>query len=158
MKNLIWLLFASLGLYSVALIGIELCTSQDYVRHYVSDVEGPVRFYAVNTTLSVFLLWATALLFGVGVGFLPLELEDRLGGLDVLFLERLFLLAREVILLDALRGGQLSDLLDALGVEDVVGVEFLDVGLLEKVDGELFLESEVYAIHLGDENGGDHLV
>ena len=50
-----------------ALIGIELCTSQDYVRHYVSDVEGPVRFYAVNTTLSVFMLWATSLLFGVGL-------------------------------------------------------------------------------------------
>ena len=67
MKNFALLLFASLGIYSVALIGIELFTSQDYVRHYVSDVEGPVRFYAVNTTLSVFLLWATALLFGVGL-------------------------------------------------------------------------------------------
>lgn len=67
MRTFAWLLFAALGLYSAALIGIELCTSQDYVRHYVSDVEGPVRFYAVNTTLSVFMLWATALLFGVGL-------------------------------------------------------------------------------------------
>ena len=67
MKTLNWLLFVGLGLYSVALIDIEFCTSQDYVRHYVSDVEGPVRFYAVNTTISVFMLWATALLFGVGL-------------------------------------------------------------------------------------------
>ena len=67
MKKIAWLMFAALGAYSVGLIGIELCTSQDYVRHYVSDVEGPVRFYAVNTTLSVFMLWATALLFGVGL-------------------------------------------------------------------------------------------
>jgi len=58
-------LFTLLAVYSLVLIGIESCTSQDFVRNFVCDVEGPVPFYAVNTTLSVFLLWATALLFGV---------------------------------------------------------------------------------------------
>ena len=60
-----WIVFALLGLYSAVLIGIEACTSQDYVRNFVCDVDGPVPFYAVNTTLSVSLLWATALLFAV---------------------------------------------------------------------------------------------
>ena len=60
-----WIVISLLALYSVILIGIEANTSQDYVRHFVSDVEGPVPFYAINTTLSVFLLWATALFFGV---------------------------------------------------------------------------------------------
>ncbi len=49
--------------YSAVLIGIELATSQAYVRNFFTDIEGPVPFYAVNTTLSVALLWATALLF-----------------------------------------------------------------------------------------------
>ena len=52
-----------LAVYSSTLIGIELATSQQHVRHFVTDISGPVPFYAVNTTLSVFLLWATALLF-----------------------------------------------------------------------------------------------
>jgi len=51
--------------YSVVLLGIEWTTSQDYVRHFFTDVTGPVPFYAVNTTLSVSLLWGAALLFGV---------------------------------------------------------------------------------------------
>ena len=70
-------MYALLALYSVGLIGIECFTSQDYVRHYVSDVEGPVRFYAVNTTLSVFMLWATALLFGVGLWCASQASESR---------------------------------------------------------------------------------
>ena len=58
----------SLGLmlliaYSSVLITIEWNTSQDYVRNYFCDIDGPVKFYAINTTLSVFLLWSTALMF-----------------------------------------------------------------------------------------------
>ena len=45
------------------LIAVELNTSQDFVRNYFTDIEGPVPFYAVNTTISVFLLWSTSLLF-----------------------------------------------------------------------------------------------
>lgn len=58
---------AVLGLaaYSVVLIATELATSQDFVRNFFTDIEGPVPFYAVNTTLSVFLLWATATMFAV---------------------------------------------------------------------------------------------
>ncbi len=56
-----------MGIYSILLVGIELLHQQDYVRNYFTDISGPVRFYAVNTTLSVFLLWSTALLFAVSV-------------------------------------------------------------------------------------------
>ncbi len=46
---------------------LELQFSQAYVRNYFTDISGPVRFYAVNTTLSTFLLFATALIFGVNI-------------------------------------------------------------------------------------------
>lgn len=56
---------AALGLYSLAIITIEARSTQDAVRHYLSDVseEGPL--FAINTTLSVTLLWSAALLFAV---------------------------------------------------------------------------------------------
>ena len=57
--------FFVLALYSAVLLTIELVTSQDYVHHFFTDIEGPVPFYAINTTLSVALLWGTALLFVV---------------------------------------------------------------------------------------------
>ena len=59
------LLFLLIAVYSIALLVIEWQTSQDVVRQFVTDIEGDVPFYAINTTLSVFLLWATALIFGV---------------------------------------------------------------------------------------------
>ena len=54
-----------LAVYSAALIAIELRTSQDHVRHYFTDIEGPVRLYAINTTLTTFLLWSAALIFSI---------------------------------------------------------------------------------------------
>lgn len=58
-------------IYSLMLVRIELGTSQDHVRHYFTDIEGPVPLYAINTTLSTFLLWASALLFAVVLLALP---------------------------------------------------------------------------------------
>jgi len=58
----LWLLVA---VYSIGLLLIEWQTSQLYVRQFVTDIQGDVFFYAINTTVSVFLLWATALLFGL---------------------------------------------------------------------------------------------
>lgn len=63
-KLLPWML-ALLAAYSGALIATEVSTSQEYVRQFFDDVSGPVPFFAVNTTLTVFLLWGTALMFGV---------------------------------------------------------------------------------------------
>lgn len=54
-----------LAIYSAALIGVELRTSQDHVRHYFTDIEGPVALYGINTTVSTFLLWSCALLFSI---------------------------------------------------------------------------------------------
>ncbi|MCG8449621.1 MAG: hypothetical protein MI725_08585 [Pirellulales bacterium] len=62
-----WILGAGaivvLALYSAVLLAIEWNHSQEYVREFFSDIIGPERFYAINTTLCVFLLGATALLF-----------------------------------------------------------------------------------------------
>jgi hypothetical protein len=56
---------AGLAVYSVVLASIEVTTSYDNARHYFTDITGPVPFYAINTSVSVFLLAGTALLFGV---------------------------------------------------------------------------------------------
>jgi len=65
--------FILLAVYSIVLIVIEWQTSQLYVRQFFTDIEGEVFFYAINTTFSVFLLWATALLFAVGLLCIHIE-------------------------------------------------------------------------------------
>ncbi len=65
MKNSRVWIYVLLIVYSLILVVVEVQSSQSFVRNYFSDVEGPVPFYAVNTTLSVSLLWGTALLFAV---------------------------------------------------------------------------------------------
>jgi hypothetical protein len=52
-----------LAVYSAALLALEWQTSQDHVRHYFTDIKGPVFFYAVNTSLSASLLAGAGLLF-----------------------------------------------------------------------------------------------
>jgi hypothetical protein len=58
-------LFLAIAIYSIALLVLEWQTSQPFIRQFVTDIQGDVFFYAINTSFSVFLLWATALLFGV---------------------------------------------------------------------------------------------
>ncbi len=60
-----WLVTAAFVVYAVWLVSVEWRMSQDHVRHYFTDITGPVFFYAVNTTLSAGLLAAGALLFAV---------------------------------------------------------------------------------------------
>ncbi len=54
---------AALLAYSGVLLAAEIFVSQEYARLYFTDIHGPVRFYAVNTTVSVIILWSTALIF-----------------------------------------------------------------------------------------------
>ncbi|MCP4210963.1 MAG: hypothetical protein GY764_05730, partial [Halieaceae bacterium] len=54
---------AVLVIYSLVMLAIEANTSQAFVRNYFSDIEGEAPFYGINTSISVFFLWATALLF-----------------------------------------------------------------------------------------------
>lgn len=58
---------ALVALYSAALLLLEWRTTQQEVRPYFTDLEGPVLFYGVNTTLSVALLWGTGLLCTVAL-------------------------------------------------------------------------------------------
>lgn len=59
-----------MAVYSAILIGFELATSQDEVRPFFSDIPTKdIRFFAVNTTLSASLLWATGLCFVFALSF-----------------------------------------------------------------------------------------
>ncbi len=65
--------FAFLAVYSVAILVTEWRTSQDHIRNYLDDISGDVTFYLVNTSLSVFLLGATALMFVVTLRCTPTD-------------------------------------------------------------------------------------
>lgn len=55
--------FALLTLYTAALITAEARFSQDFVRNYFADVIGPRPFYAVNSVLSLSLMFSTGVIF-----------------------------------------------------------------------------------------------
>jgi hypothetical protein len=55
-------LWLGLLLYSSALVGSELLVGPELARHLCTDIVGPIRLYAINTSLSVALLLGAALL------------------------------------------------------------------------------------------------
>lgn len=59
--------FVFIGGYTIFLMLIEFRYSQQVVRQFFTDIKGDVPFYAINTSLCVFLLWATALLFAISI-------------------------------------------------------------------------------------------
>jgi hypothetical protein len=67
----LWLLL--LIAYSIILMFVEVKTSQDFVRNFFTDVQGDIPFYAVNTTLTVFLIWSTSLMFQVNLALLSVK-------------------------------------------------------------------------------------
>lgn len=69
------LLFLILAGYSMTLLLVEWQFSYKVAKYFFADIEGPVPFYAVNTTLSVSLLWATALIFAI-----CLQCIDKIAG------------------------------------------------------------------------------
>ena len=93
-----------------------------------------------------------ALLPGFGVGLLAFEGQRGFAGLDVLLLDRQFLVALQFVGDDVLRRGQLGDLADTLGVENVARVQGVLGGLLQVVDGHVFqhIAVEVVADDLDD--------
>lgn len=68
-RNIFFALIVALIAYSLTLLFIEFSNDQEAVRPYFTDIAGSVIFYAVNTSLSVFLLWSTALLFLITLTF-----------------------------------------------------------------------------------------
>jgi len=71
------LILLAVIMYSCSLLWIEWSTSQVYVRHFFTDIKGDVLFYAVNTTLSAFVLWSIALLFGICLLFVDRAQQPR---------------------------------------------------------------------------------
>ena len=59
--------FCALVVYSAYLLFLEYTTSQETVDLYFTDIRGPVRFFAINTTLSTFFLWASALIHALNL-------------------------------------------------------------------------------------------
>ena len=80
MKQACWTFFAALAAYSLMLLAIEAGTSQDFVRHYFSDIEDGRPFFAINTTLSTFLLVGASILlvFAATSGVVAMPREARL--------------------------------------------------------------------------------
>ena len=59
------LFFLIIAFYSLSLLFVEWQYGQPTLRYYMTDIKGDVFFYAINTTLSVTILWITALLFAI---------------------------------------------------------------------------------------------
>ena len=72
-KYLSYFWFFILAIYCVILISIEIGVSQEYVRNFFTDIKGDVASYAINTSLSVFLLLGTSLIFSIALLSLPVE-------------------------------------------------------------------------------------
>ena len=47
-------------IYTLVLFYLEYAFGQDYLRHYVTDIDGEVLLYGINTTVSTILLVLTA--------------------------------------------------------------------------------------------------
>ncbi len=61
-------IFLLIAVYSIILLVTEWQTSQLFIRQFLTDIgQHEIAGYAINTTLSVFLLWATALLFMISL-------------------------------------------------------------------------------------------
>jgi len=121
-------LISLLTIYSVALLYAELKFSQDYVRNYFTDITGPVRFYAVNTTLTTFLLWAIALIFYISMICVD-EVDSKKKTL-IFYTSQIFLFL--YLGLDE-RFGIHEGLGVITGIEDgfiVLGFGLLEIGLL----------------------------
>lgn len=70
-------LFTLLTLYSFVLLYLEWRFGQSLVRHFFTDINDMYRspiphipFYGINTTLSAWMLWTTALLFAISLSML----------------------------------------------------------------------------------------
>ena len=88
MKKLGMFIFALLIIYSLLMFFLEIKTSQEYIRNYFTDIKGPVLFFAVNTTVCVFLAWGTALIFSICLMLISSEGERK---------ERFFLWSQVII-------------------------------------------------------------
>ncbi len=93
-----------------------------------------------------------AALLDLRLGLPALQLQDRLAGVDVLPGDLLLLRALELVGAHVLDRGQLGDLPDALGVQDVGAVELRHRGLLEEVDRGVV---EVVAVQVGADDLDD---
>jgi hypothetical protein len=88
-RKLQWLFFSGLTVYTLAVAAVEFFVSQRAARYFLTDMIsnspefGHLPFFAVNTSLSVFFLWAGAVLFLMAWRSLT---PEEYGGKEELFL------------------------------------------------------------------------
>ncbi|NNK87103.1 MAG: hypothetical protein HKO90_02360 [Flavobacteriaceae bacterium] len=73
-----------LVLYTLALFYLEYAYGQDYLRYYVTDIDGEVLLYGINTTVSTILLVLTA--YNFYLCFDALKSEDSIKSYRVFYL------------------------------------------------------------------------
>ena len=135
----------ALAVYSIVLVGIEATGGQDALRPYVTDVEGPVAFYGVNTWLSAGLLLAAAVLWSSTSAVLSTSVLRRVRPFAMLQSGVLLLLAIDDRFLLHERVGRRLDIDDpiVLGVvavaELAILVRWSDVAAPDRVSRGLLL-------------------
>ncbi|MCC7300500.1 MAG: hypothetical protein IT583_05425 [Verrucomicrobia bacterium] len=88
-RKIRWVLFTTLGVYTLLVAGVEYFFSPSAARYFLTDIVSTcpdyshLPLYAINTSLSVFFLWTGAVLFLVTWRCLKLE---EIGGREELFL------------------------------------------------------------------------
>lgn len=136
---------SALAVYSIVLVGIEATGGQDALRPYVTDVEGPVAFYGVNTWLSAGLLLAAAVLWSSTSAVLSTSVLRRVRPFAMLQSGVLLLLAIDDRFLLHERVGRRLDIDDpiVLGVvavaELAILVRWSDVAAPDRVSRGLLL-------------------
>ncbi|MFO8129536.1 MAG: hypothetical protein R6T99_06505 [Bacteroidales bacterium] len=63
MKKFWWLLFGLLILYTLGILVLSVINFDGWVIPLYREIRGPSYFFALNTTLTMFFLWGSALLF-----------------------------------------------------------------------------------------------
>lgn len=88
-RKLSWIAYSALAAYTLAVAAVEFFVSPRAARYFLTDISsncpdyGHLPLYAVNTSLSVFFLWAGAVLFLMAWRCLN---PEEAGGKEELFL------------------------------------------------------------------------
>lgn len=76
MKKFLWLLLGVMIMYTLGILILSLINFEGWVMPLYEDIYGPSYLFALNTTLTMFFLWASAILFIVNV-MVESMLENR---------------------------------------------------------------------------------
>ena len=76
-KRKYFFFYLILVIYSLSILILEFRFGQDHARNYLTDIKGPVFFFAINTTITTFLLWLIAFIYFLNGNTLHKTDHDR---------------------------------------------------------------------------------